>query len=301
MRAAAGEPHPAHLRGRPRDRLDADRPGRRCARADADQGRRMGGAEVFRAHRADRQARACACRIAARRALDGLRAHLRAAARGLPRRSDLLALPRQRFDAVERRLGRALLANTRAHGMRLARCASRLQPRLLEARLQPHARPAGSAGPARDVIAGAHHGPAPGAAGARRRAGSRRSARRRGSRTARSGWACWRRAPRQAIARAHRRAAAPSRRLRQAAGLARLPGRAAARLCAGARQRGPQRALGGASRRRPAPRYRAGRRPRRGPGLGRAAQPRARPSPHRQSRPAPAKRQARGGGQGSLF
>ena len=72
---------------------------------------------------------------AARRALDGMRAHLRAAVRGLPRRSDLLALPRQRFDAVDRRLGRALLANTRAHGMRLARCASRLQPRLLEGRL----------------------------------------------------------------------------------------------------------------------------------------------------------------------
>jgi exodeoxyribonuclease VII large subunit len=72
---------------------------------------------------------------AARRALDGMRAHLRAAARGLPRRSDLLALPRQRFDAVDRRLGRALLANTRAHGMRLARCTSRLQPRLLEGRL----------------------------------------------------------------------------------------------------------------------------------------------------------------------
>ena len=59
---------------------------------------------------------------AARRALDGMRAHLRAAARGLPRRGDLLALPRQRFDAVDRRLGRALLANTRAHGVRLARC-----------------------------------------------------------------------------------------------------------------------------------------------------------------------------------
>jgi exodeoxyribonuclease VII large subunit len=74
-------------------------------------------------------------RIAARRALDGMRAHLRAAARGLPRRGDLLALPRQRFDAVDRRLHRALLANTRAHGMQLAGCASRLQPRLLEARL----------------------------------------------------------------------------------------------------------------------------------------------------------------------
>jgi exodeoxyribonuclease VII large subunit len=73
--------------------------------------------------------------IAARRALDGMRAHLRAAVRGLPRRSDLLALPRQRFDAVDRRLGRALLANSRAHGTRLARCASRLQPRLLEGRL----------------------------------------------------------------------------------------------------------------------------------------------------------------------
>ena len=72
---------------------------------------------------------------AARRALEGMRAHLRAAQRGLPRRSDLLALPRQRFDAVDRRLGRALLANSRVHGVRLARCASRLQPRLLEARL----------------------------------------------------------------------------------------------------------------------------------------------------------------------
>ena len=73
--------------------------------------------------------------IAAHRLLDGLRAHLRAAARGLPRRSDLLALPRQRFDAVDRRMGRALLANARAHSMRLARWASKLQPRLLEDRL----------------------------------------------------------------------------------------------------------------------------------------------------------------------
>jgi exodeoxyribonuclease VII large subunit len=72
---------------------------------------------------------------AQRRAIDGMRTHLRAAARGLPRRGDLLALPRQRFDAVDRRLGRALLANTRAHGTRLARCASRLTLRLLEARL----------------------------------------------------------------------------------------------------------------------------------------------------------------------
>ena len=36
--------HPAHLRRRPRDRLDAHRSGRRCPRPHAHQGRRMGGA-----------------------------------------------------------------------------------------------------------------------------------------------------------------------------------------------------------------------------------------------------------------
>jgi exodeoxyribonuclease VII large subunit len=74
--------------------------------------------------------------VAARRALDAMRAHLRAATRGLPRLADLLALPRQRFDAVDRRLGRALLENTRAHGMRLARSSSRLAPRLLDTQLR---------------------------------------------------------------------------------------------------------------------------------------------------------------------
>jgi exodeoxyribonuclease VII large subunit len=72
---------------------------------------------------------------ATHRSLQGLRAHLRAAARGLPKRGDLLALPRQRFDGVEARLARALLANTRAHAVRLARSASRLRPRLVEIRL----------------------------------------------------------------------------------------------------------------------------------------------------------------------
>jgi exodeoxyribonuclease VII large subunit len=72
---------------------------------------------------------------AARRALDGMRAHYRAAARGLPRRSDLIALPRQRFDAVERSLGKALRANTQKHATRLTRVAVRLAPRLLEARM----------------------------------------------------------------------------------------------------------------------------------------------------------------------
>jgi exodeoxyribonuclease VII large subunit len=69
-----------------------------------------------------------------RRGLEHARAHLRAAARGLPRLQDLLALPRQRFDAVDRRLVRGLRANTELHSKRLARVAPRLQPRLLAAR-----------------------------------------------------------------------------------------------------------------------------------------------------------------------
>jgi exodeoxyribonuclease VII large subunit len=75
-------------------------------------------------------------RTAAWRVVDGLRTHLRAAQRGLPRRQDLLALPRQRYDAAERRLGRALLENTRAHERRLVRVATRLTPQLLKARLE---------------------------------------------------------------------------------------------------------------------------------------------------------------------
>ncbi len=70
----------------------------------------------------------------ARRCLESARAHLRAAARGLPRLGDLVALPRQRFDAVERRLAQGLLGNTRAHGLALSRVASRLRPGLLSAK-----------------------------------------------------------------------------------------------------------------------------------------------------------------------
>jgi exodeoxyribonuclease VII large subunit len=73
--------------------------------------------------------------VSLRRVLEQARAHLRAAERGLPRAQDLVALPRQRFDGVERRLGRALLANTRAHAMRHARIAGRLQPRLMADRI----------------------------------------------------------------------------------------------------------------------------------------------------------------------
>ena len=127
VRAVGGEPHPAHLRRRPRDRLDADRPRRRRARADADQGRRVGGAEVRRARREHGEIRR---RASPRRPpLAAMaRTHLKAAARGLPRLEDLLALPRQRFDACEQRLARALLANTRAHHTRYVRTASRLRP-----------------------------------------------------------------------------------------------------------------------------------------------------------------------------
>jgi exodeoxyribonuclease VII large subunit len=73
---------------------------------------------------------------AAHRALHGMRTHLRAAARGLPRRQDLVALPRQRYDAIERNLGRALVANARAHERRLVKVASRLMPRLLHGRIR---------------------------------------------------------------------------------------------------------------------------------------------------------------------
>ena len=65
------------------------------------------------------------------RTIEAARTHLKAAARGIPRLEDLLALPRQRFDAVERRLARALDANTQAHGKRLARVEARFQPRLV--------------------------------------------------------------------------------------------------------------------------------------------------------------------------
>ncbi len=79
----------------------------------------------------------CGLRLRAsmRRVLETARTELRAAQRGLPRPEDLVALPRQRFDAVDRRLGRGLLANTRAHTMRHAKLAARLQARLLTARL----------------------------------------------------------------------------------------------------------------------------------------------------------------------
>jgi exodeoxyribonuclease VII large subunit len=66
-----------------------------------------------------------------RRQLEGQAAHFLAACRGLPRPSAILALPRQRFDGMSARLGRALLANTRAHRALFVRDAGRLRPHLV--------------------------------------------------------------------------------------------------------------------------------------------------------------------------
>jgi exodeoxyribonuclease VII large subunit len=66
-----------------------------------------------------------------RRLVESQRGLLVALARGLPRRSDILALPRQRFDGVSARLGRALHANAHAHRVALARSATRLRPHLV--------------------------------------------------------------------------------------------------------------------------------------------------------------------------
>ena len=73
--------------------------------------------------------------IGIRRTLENGVTHLRAAARGLPRLHDLLAMPRQRFDGVDKRLGRALLANSRAHAMTLTRVSARLRPQVVVERL----------------------------------------------------------------------------------------------------------------------------------------------------------------------
>ena len=105
-------------------------------------------------------------KTAAHRALDGMRTHLRAAARGLPRRQDLVALPRQRFDAIERRLGRALLANARAHGTAPGAGAVAAGAAPAGRAHDACARSARCARTARDSIVDAQHGTAPRAPGA---------------------------------------------------------------------------------------------------------------------------------------
>jgi exodeoxyribonuclease VII large subunit len=73
---------------------------------------------------------------------------LMALARGLPRKAELLALPRQRFDASASRLGQALKANAHAHRVGLAHAATRLRPHLVK----------GLARGAREELAGLERG-----------------------------------------------------------------------------------------------------------------------------------------------
>src|SRR5580693_9632381 len=74
-------------------------------------------------------------RIAAR-FLDERRHRLAAAARGLPRPADVLALASQRFDLSAGRLSAALARNAAVHERELVRVATRLSPSLLTRRRQ---------------------------------------------------------------------------------------------------------------------------------------------------------------------
>jgi exodeoxyribonuclease VII large subunit len=66
-----------------------------------------------------------------RRTLQTWRSHFVALSRGLPKRAEILALPRQRLDDASRRLPRALLANAVAHRSGLDRTGPRLRPHLV--------------------------------------------------------------------------------------------------------------------------------------------------------------------------
>jgi exodeoxyribonuclease VII large subunit len=69
------------------------------------------------------------------RTLEGHRARLKGAARGLPRPQELLALPRQRFDAQAGRLARGLIAFAAACRARHGQLAGRLRPKLVSDRI----------------------------------------------------------------------------------------------------------------------------------------------------------------------
>ena len=60
------------------------------------------------------------------RLIEAGRRELRAAARALPRPEDLVAIPRRMFDELASRIGRALIANARAHRVQFERSAARL-------------------------------------------------------------------------------------------------------------------------------------------------------------------------------
>ena len=69
-----------------------------------------------------------------RRNLENFRSRFLGSARGLPRRDQILALPRQRFDELGRRLGQALRTNANAHRSALQGSATRLRPHLVAGR-----------------------------------------------------------------------------------------------------------------------------------------------------------------------
>ena len=169
------------------------------------------------------------------RAQDHRRTELRAAARALPTAEELLAIPRQRLDACAERLPRALRANAQIHHTQFSRIAGRLAPQLLRSqverrrvRLDACTQRLGTR--AEDLPADASHAHR---SRARPRHGVRRA----------------RRARALDLARQPRRAAGARRPI---AGRVLLSRRAVARLCAGARRRGPSAAhrRGGAARHR---------------------------------------------------
>jgi exodeoxyribonuclease VII large subunit len=66
-----------------------------------------------------------------RRVLEAQRGRFLAATRGLPRRANILDLPRQRFDHASGRLKRALLANARVHRTWFERASTWLRPHVV--------------------------------------------------------------------------------------------------------------------------------------------------------------------------
>src|SRR6267154_2528168 len=70
------------------------------------------------------------------RGLENRRKELRAAGRALPSADGLLAVPRQKLDALSERLPRALKANAEIHHKQYLRCATKLSPQLLRGRVR---------------------------------------------------------------------------------------------------------------------------------------------------------------------
>ena len=135
-----GEPHPADFRGRPRDRRDADRFRRRPARADADGGRRNGGAGARRASastsirwRAARSPLAAQSGGAADRTARRRRARCRMPTRCWRCRGSGSITPR-------RDCARALRANAHIHHVSFSRIGGRLNAHLLRSQCRAPAR-----------------------------------------------------------------------------------------------------------------------------------------------------------------